>query len=174
MKFFIFSAVLFLCGTTLIFHVLSSAFPQEHDASISNAKEPDSSSHPPVSYSVNNESSESLFISIHFPTGESKISNHQKLLLQNKFAEIDSSHKRTYTLDGFADSTGSSLINNNLLALLRSFSVYEYLIENGIAKDNIFLRTFGSSTKKNVPFDSARKVDIVISKEGRKWPNYGL
>ncbi len=98
---------------------------------------------------------DSQIVSLNFQFGNYMLSSLQNQVLFSKLQELDHNKKYLFILDGFSDSTGVSVKFNSLLATRRSFSVYEYLIGQGIPKESIFIRSFGISSR--------RKVDISIT-----------
>ena len=93
---------------------------------------------------------DSLIATFYFPFGNFCLTPKQNQILLSRIHTLNHDKQYLFFLDGYADSAGISTSNNSLLATHRSFSLYESLINQGISKDMIFIRSFGASTHRKV------------------------
>ncbi|MBD3317845.1 MAG: OmpA family protein [Chitinivibrionales bacterium] len=104
-------------------------------------------------------------LSLNFAVGGKKIYPTQKREISTALSSLGNKINAVFIIDGYTDSIGANVVNNDLLATLRSFSVYEHLIESGILKEKIFLRSFGLQPSES-SVSAKRKVDIYVAERG--------
>lgn len=105
---------------------------------------------------------EQFLCSVYFSSGSSSLSDKEQWKLGNSLETLSAQDSITFRIDGFADPTGAGSVDNNRIALARSFSVYSFLRQRGIAKDNLLMRSFGAPQNAHSVIDSLRKADIIV------------
>lgn len=114
----------------------------------------------PISVLVNSKKN-TLLSSVYFPIGSTSLTHRGKSNLNDIVRTLDKNKNFIFVIDGYADSIGSNIVNNDLIATFRSYSVYEYLISLGLSREQIFIRSYGL---QNIPGHlNNRRVDISIT-----------
>jgi outer membrane protein OmpA-like peptidoglycan-associated protein len=159
-KLFITAVIFFISGIFLLFHTYSNVLPEM-------MKENGQQYATPVTDTVFMADSSSrekpvFLCSVYFRSGTMFLSRKEQRRLEASLTTVPESERYRFLIDGYADPTGSGMVDNDLIALNRSYSVFSYLQSNGIPKDNLLIRTFGSSRNGGTDIDSLRKVRISL------------
>lgn len=97
---------------------------------------------------------------VYFMTGSSRLNKTENEKLERIIKAARIHDKLSLILDGYADPTGGAGIDNDNLASQRTFSIYKYLMKNGVDKERVFMRSFGAGS--DAAADSLRRVDVTL------------
>jgi len=107
--------------------------------------------------------SEIPVVAVHFPSGSVELQQSEREKLDLILRAARAHDKMSLILDGYSDTTGGAVIDNDNLASRRTFALYRFLLENGISKERMYMRSFGALKSSGGGDEDVRKVDVSLS-----------
>jgi outer membrane protein OmpA-like peptidoglycan-associated protein len=160
---FFYSAVLMGCGIALLVFINGNAVPKLLNEELQKSSN--------VSYdtitvrdTVLMQKSDSTIAHVYFRNGSANLENSQEVKLQSILQSTKPFDDEVFILDGYADTFGTSSYNDKISSE-RAFSVFNVLVKNGVKKEDIFMRSFGTPSYRESITDSIRRVDITLSRD---------
>jgi len=102
------------------------------------------------------------FVTIYFQVDESKLTKDNEKKLYNALHNIDNMKNKYFKITGHADESGTEDYNNDL-SKNRGVSARDYLLELGVANNNIVVVAKGESIPVSEDPALNRRVEIYIS-----------
>jgi outer membrane protein OmpA-like peptidoglycan-associated protein len=151
------------CGIALLVFINSNAVPKLLNEELQKSS---GASYDTITVrdTVFMQKSDSLIAQVYFRNGSANLESVQEIKLLNTIKCIRSLDDEVFILDGYADTFGTSSYNNKISSE-RAFSVYDVLVKNGVRKEDIFMRSFGTLSYSDSVTDSIRRVDITLSRD---------